>query len=70
MDINRFAQKAREAIGSAQTKAVHYGHQQVDRLARRSLLEFSDKSAVEATALRLRSTTDEIIRAERKIAIN
>jgi len=30
MDINRFTQKAQEAIGSAQTKAVRYGHQQVD----------------------------------------
>ncbi len=30
MDINRFTQKAQEAIGSAQTRAVRYGHQQVD----------------------------------------
>ena len=30
MDINRFTQKAQEALGSAQTKAVRYGHQQVD----------------------------------------
>ena len=30
MDINRFTQKAQEAISGAQTKAVRYGHQQVD----------------------------------------
>jgi ATP-dependent Clp protease ATP-binding subunit ClpB len=30
MDINRFTQKAQEAIGSAQTRAVRYGHQQLD----------------------------------------
>src|SRR5438046_10494593 len=30
MDINRFTQKAQEAISSAQTKAARYGHQQVD----------------------------------------
>jgi len=30
MDINRFTQKAQEAISSAQSKAVRYGHQQVD----------------------------------------
>jgi ATP-dependent Clp protease ATP-binding subunit ClpB len=30
VDINRFTQKAQEAIGSAQTKAVRYSHQQVD----------------------------------------
>src|SRR5258707_11030102 len=30
MDINRFTQKAHEAIASAQTKAVRYGHQQID----------------------------------------
>src|SRR5258706_1412459 len=30
MDINRFTQKAQEAIGSAQTKAARYSHQQVD----------------------------------------
>src|SRR5258706_10125231 len=30
MDINRFTQKAQEAILSAQTKAVRYAHQQVD----------------------------------------
>ena len=30
MDINRLTQKAQEAISSAQTKAVRYGHQQVD----------------------------------------
>jgi ATP-dependent Clp protease ATP-binding subunit ClpB len=30
MDINRFTQKAQEAISAAQTKAVRYGHQQVD----------------------------------------
>src|SRR4030095_16938130 len=30
MDINRFTQKAQEAISSAQTKAVCDGHQQVD----------------------------------------
>jgi ATP-dependent Clp protease ATP-binding subunit ClpB len=30
MDINRFTQKAQEALGSSQTKAVRYGHQQVD----------------------------------------
>ena len=30
MDINRFTQKAQEAIGAAQTTAVRYGHQQID----------------------------------------
>src|SRR5687768_5125057 len=30
VDINRFTQKAQEAISSAQTKAARYGHQQVD----------------------------------------
>jgi ATP-dependent Clp protease ATP-binding subunit ClpB len=30
MDINRFTQKAQEALSSSQTKAVRYGHQQVD----------------------------------------
>src|SRR5689334_6364529 len=30
MDINRFTEKLQEAIRSAQTKAVRYGHQQVD----------------------------------------
>jgi ATP-dependent Clp protease ATP-binding subunit ClpB len=30
MDINRFTQKAQEAISSAQTQALRYGHQQVD----------------------------------------
>jgi ATP-dependent Clp protease ATP-binding subunit ClpB len=30
MDINRFTQKAQEAVSAAQTKAVRYGHQQVD----------------------------------------
>src|SRR4029453_15577893 len=30
MDINRFTQKAQEAISSAQTKAVRYSHQQID----------------------------------------
>ena len=30
MDINRFTQKAQEAMSSAQTKAARYGHQQVD----------------------------------------
>ena len=30
MDINRFTQKAQEAISSAQTKAARYSHQQVD----------------------------------------
>ena len=30
MDINRFTQKAQEAVSSAQTKALRYGHQQVD----------------------------------------
>ncbi|MCI0628105.1 MAG: ATP-dependent chaperone ClpB [Acidobacteria bacterium] len=30
MDINRFTEKAQEAISSAQTKALRYGHQQVD----------------------------------------
>src|ERR1043166_5021830 len=30
MDINRFTQKAQEAISSAQSKAARYGHQQVD----------------------------------------
>ena len=30
MDINRFTEKAQEAIRSAQGKAVRYGHQQID----------------------------------------
>jgi ATP-dependent Clp protease ATP-binding subunit ClpB len=30
MDINRFTQKAQEALGAAQSKAAQYGHQQVD----------------------------------------
>jgi ATP-dependent Clp protease ATP-binding subunit ClpB len=30
MDINRFTQKSQEAISSAQSQAVRYGHQQVD----------------------------------------
>jgi ATP-dependent Clp protease ATP-binding subunit ClpB len=30
MDINRFTEKAQEAIRAAQTKAVRYGHQQID----------------------------------------
>jgi ATP-dependent Clp protease ATP-binding subunit ClpB len=30
MDINRFTQKAQEAIAAAQSNAVRYGHQQVD----------------------------------------
>ena len=30
MDINRFTQKAQEAVSSAQTKALRHGHQQVD----------------------------------------
>ena len=30
MDINRLTQKTQEAIGSAQTKAARYSHQQVD----------------------------------------
>src|SRR5258705_7375458 len=30
MDINRFTQKAQEALSAAQSKAAHYGHQQVD----------------------------------------
>ena len=30
MDINRMTQKVQEAIGSAQTKAARYGHQQLD----------------------------------------
>jgi ATP-dependent Clp protease ATP-binding subunit ClpB len=30
MDINRFTQKLQEAIHAAQTKAVRYGHQQID----------------------------------------
>jgi ATP-dependent Clp protease ATP-binding subunit ClpB len=30
MDINRFTQKAQEALSSAQTKAARYSHQQVD----------------------------------------
>ena len=30
MDINRFTEKLQEAIRSAQTKAVRYGHQQID----------------------------------------
>ena len=30
MDINRFTEKLQEAIRSAQSKAVRYGHQQID----------------------------------------
>ena len=30
MDINRFTEKLQEAVRSAQSKAVRYGHQQVD----------------------------------------
>jgi len=30
MDINRFTEKLQEAIRSAQTKAIRYGHQQID----------------------------------------
>jgi ATP-dependent Clp protease ATP-binding subunit ClpB len=30
MDINRFTQKSQEALSAAQSKAVRYGHQQVD----------------------------------------
>jgi ATP-dependent Clp protease ATP-binding subunit ClpB len=30
MDLNRFTEKAQQALGSAQTRAVRYGHQQVD----------------------------------------
>src|ERR1044071_6098435 len=30
MDINRFTEKAQEAIRSAQSKAVRYGQQQID----------------------------------------
>jgi ATP-dependent Clp protease ATP-binding subunit ClpB len=30
MDINRFREKLQEAIRSAQTKGVRYGHQQID----------------------------------------
>src|SRR6516165_12835344 len=30
MDINRFTEKLQEAIRSAQTLAVRYGHQQID----------------------------------------
>src|SRR5215831_20861709 len=30
MDINRFTEKAQEAIRSAQSKAVQYSHQQID----------------------------------------
>ena len=30
MDINRFTEKLQEAIRAAQTKAVRYGHQQID----------------------------------------
>jgi ATP-dependent Clp protease ATP-binding subunit ClpB len=30
MDINRFTQKSQEALQSAQTKALRYGHQEVD----------------------------------------
>jgi ATP-dependent Clp protease ATP-binding subunit ClpB len=30
MDINRFTQKAQEAIGAAQSKAAQHGHQQLD----------------------------------------
>ena len=30
MDINRLTQKSQEAVQAAQTKAVRYGHQEVD----------------------------------------
>jgi ATP-dependent Clp protease ATP-binding subunit ClpB len=30
MDINRLTQKAQEALGTAQSNAARYGHQQVD----------------------------------------
>ena len=30
MDINRFTEKLQEAIRAAQSKAVRYGHQQID----------------------------------------
>ena len=30
MDINRFTEKLQEALSAAQTKAIRYGHQQVD----------------------------------------
>jgi ATP-dependent Clp protease ATP-binding subunit ClpB len=30
MDLNRFTEKAQQALSAAQTKAVRYGHQQVD----------------------------------------
>ena len=30
MDINRLTQKSQEALQSAQTKALRYGHQEVD----------------------------------------
>src|SRR2546427_4337593 len=30
MDINRFTEKAQQALSAAQTKAVRYGHQQID----------------------------------------
>ena len=30
MDINRFTEKLQEAIRAAQSKAIRYGHQQID----------------------------------------
>src|SRR2546422_2350413 len=30
MDINRFTEKVQQALSAAQTKAVRYGHQQID----------------------------------------
>ena len=30
MDINRFTESMQQALGAAQTKAVRYGHQQID----------------------------------------
>src|SRR5918911_215874 len=30
MDVNRFTEKMQEAIRAAQSKAVRYGHQQID----------------------------------------
>ena len=30
MDINRFTEKLQEAVRAAQSKAVRYGHQQID----------------------------------------
>ena len=64
MDINRFTERAQEAISAGQTKAVRYGHQQVDiEHVLVSLLEqerglataILSKAGIQADALRERA---------------